>query len=378
MIYFDNAASTKPDKDIIDKYCEINNKYFANPSSLNSFSKECEYLFNKAKSQILNNLHLKNHNIIFTSGASESNSLALIGYVIRNLNKGNHIIVSEVEHASILNAAKFLSETYNVKVSYLKVKNDGQFDIGHFKQLINDKTILVSLMQINNEIGTIYNFDDIKSILKKYPKVILHSDACQGLGKVDCDYNIFDMMTFSAHKIHGLKGCGCLIFKNNIKLYPIIFGGNQQLEIRSGTLDIANAVCFAMAIRKALNDFKTNYSIIKNIHDEIYDYLKQNPNLYELNSQFDDCPYIINFSLKTKKASVVCEALSIKGIMLTTVSACSSHVDSSSYVVKALNKSKDIYNNTLRISFDKNNTIEDAKAFINILDETIKELKDAR
>ena len=138
MIYFDNAASTKPDLDILEKYRQINEELYANPSSLNNFSKHCEHLFNQTKHQILSSLNLKNdYDVIFTSGASESNSLAIIGYVIKNIKKGDNIIVSEVEHASILNASKYLSEKYNIKVSYLKIKSDGQYDVEHFKTLIN-------------------------------------------------------------------------------------------------------------------------------------------------------------------------------------------------------------------------------------------------
>ncbi len=377
MIYFDNAATTKPDIDVLDKFVEINKELYANPSSLNTFSKKCDYLYNQAKNNILKSLNLSNYELVFTSGASESNTLAIIGYVLKNKNKGNHIIVSEVEHASILNAAKYLQEKHNIKVSYLKIKEDGRYDENQFKELINENTILVSLMALNNEIGTIYNFDKIKEIINKYPKCKFHSDAVQALGKINIDYSIFDMITFSSHKIHSIKGVGCLIFKNKILLQPIIYGGNQQLSIRSGTLDLAGSLTFAYAINKALKEIDNNLEIITPIHDKIYDYLKNNPSLYELNSNYES-KYIINFSLKTKKASVICEALALKDIMLTTVSACSSHVDSSSYVVKALNKPKDIYTNTLRISFSKYNTLEEADIFINTLSLLIKEIKDGR
>ena len=379
MIYFDNAASTKPDLDILEKYRQINEELYANPSSLNNFSKHCEHLFNQTKHQILSSLNLKNdYDVIFTSGASESNSLAIIGYVIKNIKKGDNIIVSEVEHASILNASKYLSEKYKIKVSYLKIKSDGQYDVEHFKTLINKKTILVSLMLVNNEIGTIYDMSKIKEILKEYPDVIFHSDAVQAIGKINYDYNLFDMFTLSGHKIHSMKGQGALILKKNLQLSPLIFGGNQQENIRSGTLDLANAYCLNLAIKKAIKEIDIHQKNVQLIHDKIFKYLKNNGDLYELNSKIDDLCYILNFSFKHKKASVMCEALSLKGIQTTTVSACSSHVDSSSYVVKALGKNESIYKNTLRISFSKYNTLKEADEFIDALETLNMEIKDER
>lgn len=373
MIYFDNAATTKVDQDVLNAYLEVLTKYYANPSSPHMFAKEVENIYLKAKKQILACLSLNDaYKVVMTSGATEANNLAIIGYVLMHKNNGDHIICSNIEHSSISNAFEYLKEEHGIKVDYVDVDEKGHVNLNKLKELINDKTLLVSIMGVNNEIGSKNDIKAIADIIKSAnSKCKFHCDAVQAINKVNIDLKYCDLITISSHKIHGLKGCGALILKNDITLHSLNFGGGQEWGIRSGTNDVANAVALAVALRKGKQNFEINFKHVKALHDYLYDYLYNHVNDYELNSNKDDSPYILNFSLKNKKASVVVEFLSMNGIMVSTASACSSKKESFSKTVKNLNKDKQIYQNTIRVSFDIKNTLDEVKQFITLLNQAI-------
>ncbi len=374
MIYFDNASTNKVEEKVLEIYNKYTLQYYANPSSPHTYAKECERIYLLAKEQILKSLNLHDYDIVFTSGATEANNLALLGYARRNKANGNHIITTKIEHASILNTCEEL-EKEGFVITYLNVDKNGKVDLNELKESINDKTILVSIMSVNNEIGSTNDIKKIKNILKSYPKIVFHSDAAQSLGKINIDYNNIDMFTISAHKIGGLKSIGALVFKKNIKLLPVIFGGNQQEGLRSGTMDLSLAVSFAVAVKLAINDLNTHYKQVDKLNKMLRNYLNNHKDEYEINSPDDALAYILNFSLKNKKASVVVEALAREDIMVSSVSACSSKKEPFSYVIKALNKDDSLAKNTIRISFSYLNNEDEINEFINKLETIVGGVK---
>lgn len=375
LIYFDNASTTKVNQEVLQTYIKVSETTFANASSIHFEGQKANRLLDKSRDLILSSFALNNtHQVIFTSGATEANNLAIKGFALKYKNRGNHIIVSAIEHASVLEVAKQLEEEFGFQVTYLPVDEHGNIDIATLSNSITDKTILVSVMAVNNEIGVINDIENIALFLKSYPKIVFHVDATQAVGKINLNYTNVDMFSFSGHKIHGLKGTGALIKRKKLELLPINSGGGQEEGFRSGTNDVAGAVSLAKAMSLANAGIKANFNKISAISFFIYDYLNENPDLYELNSTPDN-PYIINFSLKNKKASVVVEGLSNKNIMVSSISACHSRREAISHVVEAMNKGEVLSHNTIRVSLDYNNTIEEAKVFIQELDNLVKGIK---
>jgi cysteine desulfurase len=373
IIYLDNAATTVVNEEALEAYSKAKKLYFANPGSIHIPGQEASRLLEKAREQILQTLKVKNDELIFVSGATEANNLAIKGYCLKHQNRGKHIIVSNVEHPSVLEVVKQLEEYFGFEVTYLHVNNNGIIEIEDLKKAIRKDTILVSIMAVNNEIGTVNPIHDIAMLLKDYPLIVFHSDVTQGIGKIDLPYDDIDMFSFSGHKIHGLNSSGALIKRKKIELLPLLSGGGQENGVRSGTNDVALAVSLAKAIRLEFGKIVENYRKIVPISQYFKDYLLSHQDLYELNS--GDNPYIINFSLLTKKASVVVEALSARGIMVSSVSACHAKEEPISYVVQALGKNDLKAHNTIRVSLAGSNTLDDIKALIENLESIIGGLK---
>jgi cysteine desulfurase len=375
MIYFDNAATTLVDPKVLKIYDEMVLKYYANPSSSHIFGQETNHVLDLARKQILSSLKLVGDELIFTGGATESNNLALKGYAFRNKARGKHIIVSKVEHASILEAAKDLESNFGFEVTYLDVNKDGLVEIETLRNAIQKNTIIVSIMAVNNETGSINQIRKIAELLSGYDKIAFHVDAAQAIGKIELDYSKVDMITISAHKINGLKSSGALIKKKKIQLLPLFSGGGQENNLRSGTNDVALACALAKAVRIANENIKNHYEHVLNLSIELRNWISLHPKLTELNSTQITNPYIVNFSLLSKKASVVVEALARKGIMVSSVSACSSRHEPSSYVIEAMGKDLKLAKNTIRVSFSHLNTINEVKVFINTLEEILGEIR---
>ena len=373
IIYLDNAATTVVSDEVLEAYNKAKRLYFANPSSIHIPGQEANRMLEKAREQILNILKCNDHELIFTSGATEANNLAIKGFAFKRMNRGKHIIVSNIEHPSVLEVAKQLEENFGFAVTYLPVNKGGIVELETLKKAIRNDTILVSIMAANNEIGSINHIHDIAVFLKNYPLIAFHVDATQAMGKIDLPYDEIDMISFSGHKIHGLNSSGALIKRKKIELLPLLSGGGQENNYRSGTNDVALAVSLAKAVRLSYEKMDENYKRLEPIANHLKEYILSHPDLYELNSQ--DNPYIVNFSLLTKKASVVVEALSSSGIMVSSTSACHAKEEPISYVVLALGKSEKIAHNTIRVSLSDKTTLDDIKQFIETLERIIKGLK---
>ena len=374
VIYLDNAATTKVDPEVLNSYNQITLKYFANPSSIHSLGQESSRLLDKSREQILNVLKLTHHDVIFTSGATEANNLAIKGYCFANRSRGKHIITSSTEHPSVLNTVLEMQD-FGFEVTVLPVNKEGQIEVNSLKDAIREDTILVSLMMVNNEVGAINPIKEVGEYLKKFPKIAFHVDMVQAIGKLPLDFNNIDMFSIAGHKIHGLLGSGLLIKEKKIILKAINQGGGQENNLRSGTNTLALSASLAKALRLAIEGEANNFKKVKVLSERLLGYLKDNKDKYLINSYNEDNPYIVNFSLLHHKASVVVEALSNRGIMVSSLSACHAKNEDYSKVVYAMYQDLNLAHNTIRISFDKDNTIEEVEALIKNLEEILKEIK---
>ena len=377
IIYFDNAATTKVDAQVLECFNKAHQDYFANPSSIHRIGQEANHILSRCKEDTLRLFNLNNHQIIYLSGATEANNLAIKGTALRYKNRGNHLITTTYEHPSVLEAFRQLEKEFGFEVTYLNPNKDGVIELSELEQAIHKDTILVSIMAVNNEIGAINSIEQIADLLAKYPKILFHTDACQAIGKLDkaINFNKVDLITISAHKIHGMVGFGALIKKKNLELLPLLSGGGQEYNLRSGTNDLAGALAFKKTLELAISHQKERYDYVSHLADKLLEYLNMHGDLFELNLPNPINPYIINFSTLTKKGSVVVEALSNQGIMVSSVSACHSSKEKKSYVVESLGKSDKASNNTIRVSLDYTNTEEEINNFLSILDKIIGEIR---
>ena len=374
VIYLDNASTSRVNPEVLESFNQITLNHFANASSIHRLGQESNRLLDKSREQILSLFNLKHHDVIFTSGATEANNLAIKGYAFANRTRGNHLITVATEHPSVLNAFKQL-EKYGFEITVLPVNKNGAVEVNYVKSAIKDNTILVSVMAVNNEIGAINPIKDIGELLKDYPKIAFHVDMTQAIGKVKIPLENVDMFSFAGHKIHGLLGSGALIKEKKILLESQNNGGGQESGLRSGTNTVALSASLAKALRLALNKQKENYEKVSQLRDYLVGYLKSNDDKFVINSLDKNNPYIVNFSLLNRKASVVVEALSNKGIMVSSLSACHSRNEDYSYVVYALTNDMKLAHNTVRVSFSYENTLNDVELLIRALDTIVKEIK---
>ncbi len=366
MIYFDNAATTRPSLAVLKCFEKENEQCFANPSSRHAYGREAYRKLENARLSILKSLSLSNdYRVLFTSGASESNNLAIKGIAKEYLRRGKRIITTQVEHPSVLEAFRSL-EKEGFEVIYLPTKEDGTVDPETLKESMNKETILVSIMATNNETGSNNDILALSKIVHSFPKAFFHVDVTQAIGKRDLPYSSIDLFSFSGHKIHGLKGTGALILKKNITLLRQIDGGDQEYFFRAGTDNLPGDEALAVALEEATKNLQDNIAHAKEISSFLREGLEKNDEIL-MNSPLDGSPFILNFSLKRKKASVVTEALSHEGIYVSSVSACNSKGEPVSYVLEAMGFSKERAMNSIRLSFSRENTLEEAKTFLNTL-----------
>ena len=366
MIYFDNAATTRPSLAVLECFEKENEQCFANPSSSHAYGREAYRKLESARLSILKSLFLSNdYRVLFTSGASESNNLAIKGIAKEYLRRGKRIITTQVEHPSVLETFRSL-EKEGFEVIYLPTKEDGTVDPETLKENMNKETILVSIMATNNETGSNNDILALSKIVHSFPKAFFHVDVTQAIGKRDLPYSSIDLFSFSGHKIHGLKGTGALILKKNITLLRQIDGGDQEYFFRAGTDNLPGDEALAVALEEATKNLKDNIAHAKEISSFLREGLEKNDEIL-MNSPLGGSPFILNFSLKRKKASVVTEALSHEGIYVSSVSACNSKGAPISYVLEAMGFSKERAMNSIRLSFSRENTLEEAKTFLNTL-----------
>lgn len=376
MIYFDNSATTKPHKEVLDSYLKVSMNYYGNPSSLHSLGGQAERLLTQAREQIANLLEVKANEIYFTSGGTESNNLAIKGTAHMYRNRGKHIITTSVEHPSVYEAMEQLKEL-GFRITYIPVDDSGRVNVKTIEQAICHDTILVSMIHVNNEVGTIQPIEEIGEMLLQYPKVLFHVDHVQGIGKVDLplhQYHI-DLCSISGHKFHGLKGTGLLYIRDGVKISPLLSGGKQEKNIRSGTENVAGFVAMAKAMRFIMEKKKTELVKLKEIKKYLYHELETWDGVTIHTPKENSAPHILNFSIHGFKSEVFVHALEEKDVIVSTTSACSSKRKSLSGTLVAMGVSEELASSAIRVSLSYENTIEEAKQAIEIFNEVISNLR---
>lgn len=376
MIYFDNSATTKPYKEVLDSFVTVSNEFFGNPSSIHSMGGRAEKLLSQARTQVANLVEVNPSEIFFTSGGTESNNLAIKGAALFHKNKGRHLILSSVEHPSVRGAMEQLQQ-YGFDITYLPVDSNGRVSVEDVKASIKKDTILVSVMQVNNEVGTIQPINEIGNLLIQYPDILFHVDAVQAIGKVPLELyrNNVDLCSFSGHKFHGLKGTGALFIRDGVKLDPLFSGGNQEWKLRSGTENVAGAVAMAKALRLALEKSKSGKALMKKVISLLRDGLSQIEDLTIHTPVENSAPHLLNFSIKGIKSEVLIHALEQQEIFLSTTSACSSKKKSPSKTLLAMGVPEELADSAFRISLSYDNTEEEAAVVITALEKAVKQLR---
>ena len=354
MVYLDYSATTKIDKEVMDSFIKAN-EYCGNPNSLHKLGVEAKDLIDAATRQIANILNVNENEIIYTSGASESNNLA-----IKGLEKVKHIITTDLEHSSIYGPINYLLDK-GVDVSFVKLKN-GLVDLEDLKNLIDDRFTLVTLVAVNSETGVKQNIEEIGKMLKKYSNVTFHSDMTQAIGKVYIDTKDIDMFSFSAHKFFGIKGIGVLVKKDNVRLTPLIHGGKSTTAYRSGTPATGLIVSLAKALRIISEDLDNDYKHVKELNEYLIANLKKYDNVY-INSNEYSIPHILNISVLTIKPETLMHALSEDEIYISTQSACAKGGNPSKAVLAVTNNSERAIS-SVRVSISKKTTKEEIDIFL--------------
>lgn len=380
MIYFDNAATTRPEKEVLSSFIRANETYFANSESNHAVGLSSSRALEEARENILKLLKVeKTHSLIFTSGASESNNLALKGTSIHYQNRGKKIIASSVEHPSVNKPLEELEKEGAFKIVKLPVDRFGHIDTANLASSMDKETIIVSVMAVNNELGSSNDISGIAKIVHQYPKCFLHVDATQAIGKIDLPYKDIDLCSFSAHKFGGLKGNGGLIYKKTMSFFSVVAGGEQEHGFRAGTVDVAGAIAMNKALELALAKREMNYQNAQTIYEYLRAYFLSNPEQYSVHSSeisAKQTPFVLNVGFKKKKASVIVEALSNNDIYVSSVSACSSKEAHASSVLLSCGYSYEEASNSIRLSFGSENTLQEAKIFVETLERIMKEVID--
>lgn len=376
--YLDNSATTKVYDSVKDVMVKVMLEDYGNPSSLHMKGLEAENYVKDAVKTIAKSLKATEKEIIFTSGGTESNNMALIGGAMANKRRGNHIITTAIEHASVANPVKYLEEE-GFRVTYLPVDHNGIVDIDALKEALCEETIIVSIMYVNNEIGAVEPIEEIGKIVKEYnPAILYHVDAIQAYGK----YNIvpkkanIDLLSVSSHKIHGPKGVGFLYMREKSKVRPIILGGGQQRAMRSGTENVPGIAGMAQAVKEIYTDFDSKIDRMYSIREAFIEGVKDIEGV-TINGKTDrsNAPHIVSVSFEGIRSEVLLHSLEDKNIYVSAGSACSSNKPSISATLKSIGIDNRLLDSTIRFSFSTMTTMEEIEYAIEELKNIVPVLR---
>ena len=371
MIYFDHSSTTSVRPEVSNVYSQLLAQQYGNPDSLHALGRKAHALLEKSRENIAKMLHVLPGEILFTGCASESNSLAIIGYALANRNRGNHILVSNVEHPSVMHSMEWLKQ-FGFEIEYLPINSNGIVTPSLVKERIRKDTILVSTMHVNNEMGAINPVKEISEVVHSIPTCVYHVDCVQSFTKIDVPFECMDLATISAHKIHGLKGSALLMKKKKVKLMPLIQGGQQEQGLRGGTENAPSNIVLSKTIRLALEEKEEVYKRVSKINQYIREELSKIKGAH-INSKEDAIPYILNISFDQITSEVLLNALDQRGICVSAKSTCSSHQKNYSSTLVAMGYSEKIATHMIRLSFGKDNTMEEASIFIKICKEILNQ-----
>ena len=362
MIYLANAATTNPNQADLDSFLKVSEKAYYNANSPHQMGLQSEKILLQAKSRVKEMLNLNNNtDVIFTSGATESNNIALKGIALRKKQFANVIITSVLEHPSVLEVMRYL-ETQGFILKYVNVTPNGQIDINHLEQLMTDNVGLVTCMYVNNVMGQIQPIKEIGSLLKQYPKAHFHVDGVQALGKIPMQLENVNSVSFSGHKFNGLKGQGILIIDNKEKIEPTVFGGGQEYGIRSGTVNLAMNVSLVKAMEIAIQNLNELNHRLSRYNKVIRESLSQYKGVY-INSPENSAPHILNIAFPGVKGEVLVNAFSKLDIMVSTTSACSSKREKLNEVLLAMDIEDNRIEGSVRLSMGETTTEKDIEQF---------------
>ena len=368
MIYFDSTATTHARQEVIDAYLKVNSTYWHNPSSAYTLGVKASQLLAKTIDVFKETLNLKDFDVLFTHSATEANNIAIKGVCDKYIGEKMRIITTQIEHPSVYNVFKHYEEL-GFDVKYLSVDEYGLINLDELKSLMTKNTILVSIMKVNNIVGTIEPIIDALKIVRDFPRCKFHTDLVQAVGKISLgNLNDFDLMTISSHKIEGLKGTAALLKKKNLELTKVLNGADQQLGLVPGTIDLAGAVAMTKALKLAISEQKESLDKVTILHDYLIEELKKLDGI-TINSNEYCSKYIISFSYEPYKAETLLHFLEAKDIYVSVGSACAAHKETPERTIFAMFKDQKRALSSIRVSLSKHTTKED-------INELIKELKE--
>lgn len=377
MLYFDHCATTPPDEEVIRSVTEVMQTYYGNPSSIHNLGMEAERLLNRSREVIARALAAQPEEIIFTSGGTESNNLAIKGTVMRYSKRGRHLITTQIEHPSVYDCCRQL-QAFGFEVTFLPVDGSGRVDLELLRSALRDDTIVVSVMHVNNEVGTVQPIREIGKMLKAYPRILFHVDAIQSFAKLPLrpqDWGI-DLLSISAHKIRGPKGIGALYRRRGRELEPLLSGGGQEFGFRSGTENVPLIVGMAKAVRLAMEKREYYAHDVAKLRSLLLERLRDIPGIVYNGS--DDpkqmAPHIVNVSYPGMKAEVIVHALEQNDIFISTKSACSSGEEKPSRVLIAMGADEHRAASGLRICLAAEHNEDDVRMLAAKMKAVLEEL----
>ncbi|AKG74262.1 cysteine desulfurase [Salinicoccus halodurans] len=370
MIYMDNAATTRPYEEALSTFEKVNRTYYFNTASIHQEGRNADKLLEASRKQILNLLDLEGFECVFTSGATESNNIAIQSVLKKKKQFGRTVLMSELEHPSVLNTVEAMkAEGFDVK--YIRTTADGQVNLESLKELLDGDVVFVTVMAVNNITGAIQPVAEIADLLKDYPKVHFHVDATQAAGKIKMNFSGVDTLSLSAHKFHGLKGAGALLAKQVKSLDPVYYGGGHEFNIRSGTVNLGAIAAMAKALRISVQDMEKNHERISGYSEHLR---KAVTGLPSIHLQPGGVPHIVNISFEGAQGEVIVNALGARDIMVSTTSACASKLASLNETLMAMNNKAAVVKGSIRISYSNFTTDEEADMLIEALKGVHKEI----
>ena len=366
MIYFDNSATTKPYPEALATYTEVATRIWGNPSSLHNLGSQATRILEASRKQIAELIGKKAEEIYFTSGGTEGDNWILKGVAFEKAPYGKHIIVSDIEHPAIKESAAWL-KTQGFEVDYAPVDARGFVKVDELARLLRPDTTLVSVMAVNNEIGSIQPIHDIAALLEDRPTISFHVDAVQALAKVATEVYLperVDFATFSSHKFHGLRGVGFVYIKEGKKITPLLTGGGQEKEMRSTTENVAGIAATAKALRLAMENQEAFASKTQQMKEVIRKELANYPDVTIFSGEDHFAPHILTFGIKGVRGEVVVHAFEEFDIYISTTSACSSKAGKPAGTLIAMGVDKSIAQTAVRLSLDFENDMSQVEQFL--------------
>ncbi|MER1955314.1 MAG: cysteine desulfurase family protein [Desemzia incerta] len=379
MIYFDNSATTKVDDSVLETFVQVSQKMNGNPSSLHRLGDLADGLLQQSRKQIASLLKVKDSEIYFTSSGTEGDNWAIKGTAIEKMRYGKHLITTSVEHPAVKESMAQL-EQLGFKVTYLPVDETGVVSVSDLRKALRPDTVLVSVMAVNNEVGSIQPIDEIGEVLREYPSIHFHVDAVQAVGKIPLDLSSssrIDLATFSGHKFHGLKGTGFLYIKHGRKIAPLMSGGGQEGGRRNGTENVAGIAAMSRALRLLFDQQEQKTANQRLIRDYLMDELSKYPKV-QLFSTKKGAPHIICFGLQGIRGEVSVHAFEKEDIFISTTSACSSRNKTTSSTLSAMGVPEKTATGAVRVSLTDTSTMEEARQFLTAFDALYQNFKDIK